>query len=71
MVRILLFGHRTQGNFFCYLSNIKYIWNNLSAKYWITQIMLIFMVVVIFHMCLLSTLGANKSKLNEYKTSTK
>jgi hypothetical protein len=46
MVMVLLFDHKTQRVFF--LLSLHGI--NLSSKYWIIQIMLIFMVVVIFHL---------------------
>jgi hypothetical protein len=37
----------------CYVENDdKKIGINLSERYWIIQIMIIFMVVVIFHMCM-------------------
>jgi hypothetical protein len=51
MVGVLLFGHKTQGLCFCYIPNSLH-GINLSAKYWIIQIMLIFMVMVIFQMCM-------------------
>jgi hypothetical protein len=52
MVGVLTFGHRTQGLFLAIfqIQNLHGI--NLSEKYWIIQIMLIFMVLVIFHMCM-------------------
>ncbi len=50
IIKVTFFGHKTQGFFFCYLSNIKSKWNKLKWKYWIIQIMIICMMVVIFHM---------------------
>jgi hypothetical protein len=42
-------GHKTQRFCFCYFPNIKLKWNKLNEKYWIIQIMIIYMVVI-FHM---------------------
>jgi len=51
-IRVPLFGHKTRVLSFCYLLNINLNEINLSEGYWIIQIMIIFMVVVIFHMCM-------------------
>ncbi len=51
-IKVTFFRHKTQGFCFCYLSNIKFKWNKFKWKYWIIQIMIICMVVVIFHMCM-------------------
>jgi hypothetical protein len=48
-IKVPLFWHMTQRLGFCYFPNIKSLWNKFKWKYWIIQIMIICMVVVIFH----------------------
>jgi hypothetical protein len=52
MVRVLLFGHKIQRLIFLLSSKYKNLHGiNLNSKYWIIQIMLIFMALVNFHLC--------------------
>jgi hypothetical protein len=49
-IKVPLFEHMTKRLCFCYFPNIESLWNKFKWKYWIIQIMIICMVVVIFHM---------------------
>ncbi len=67
IIKVLLFGHKTQG--LCFdifqIQNLHGI--NSSEKYWIIQIMLIFMVVMIFHSVhVITHQYFGKNEKNEY-----
>jgi len=57
-----IWGHSWLGYYFLYIEFKDFVFVifqiqnlheiNLNGKYWIIQIILIFMVVVIFHMCM-------------------
>jgi hypothetical protein len=49
-IRKPLFDHRTQGLYYCHLSNIISKWNKFKWEILEVQIMIIFMVMMIFHM---------------------